>query len=322
MPEIRTSNHPNHLTMLFAACSVVFSACMNESANHQGEEKITLVATTGMIGDALTNVAGEYADVKVLIGPGVDPHLYKASHGDLRKLTSADVVFYNGLHLEGKMGEVLQKLSKRIPTTAVADGIPDSLLRTPPGFSGAHDPHIWFDIRRWSLAVSEIESSLCRHFPDKCAAFRANGKSYREKLDSLDRASRVELNRIPASKRVLITAHDAFGYFGESYGLEVRGLQGISTLSDYGLRDVTGLVDFIVERRIPALFAETSVSPRAIRAVQEGCRKKGWPLKLGGALYSDAMGAKGTPEGTYVGMFAANIKTITAALINSSSSNP
>lgn len=317
MAEQRT--HRSALpSVLAAGLLLILFSCVTGDKTRDLGDKVILVATTGMIGDALFNIAGEHAKVEVLIGPGVDPHLYKASHGDLRKLTSADMVFYNGLHLEGKMSEVLRKLSRKISTTAVADGIPDSLLLSPPDFSAAHDPHIWFDIRRWSLAVIRMESALCERYPEKCADFRSNGKAYREQLDSLDQYARKELASIPAEGRVLITAHDAFGYFGNSYGLEVRGLQGISTLSDYGLRDVTELVDYIVARRIPALFAETSVSPRAIRAVQEGCRKKGWPLELGGALYSDAMGAAGTPEGTYIGMFAANIRTISTALNGSS----
>lgn len=307
----------NHLTLPLLSLMLVLAACEPGRHAFQEDGKIHITATTGMIGDAVEEIAGNHATVRTLIGPGVDPHLFKASHGDLKKLTSSDIVFYNGLHLEGKMSEVLEKLGRLKPTVAVADGIPDSLLITPTGFSGSHDPHIWFDIRRWSLAVATIEESLCKRFPDYCPEFRRNGQVYRQRLDSLDRSTRIRLAAIPEAQRVLITAHDAFGYFGDSYGIEVRGLQGISTLSDFGLRDVSALVQFIVNRRIRAVFVETSVSPRAIRAVQEGCRKKGWILHTGGSLYSDAMGAKGTPEGTYIGMFDANITTITNALSQS-----
>ena len=306
----------NDASRFLLACTLLigFAGCRQVTGTFPDDVRIHSTTTTGMIGDAVSQVAGTYATVKTLIGPGVDPHLFKASHGDLQKLTSSDIVFYNGLHLEGKMSEVLHKLSRLKPTVAVADGLPDSLLLSPPEYPEARDPHIWFDLRRWSMAVAEIERALCRFHPEHCNDFRTNAARYRAKLDSADVAARRLLAAIPPQQRVLITAHDAFGYFGNSYGVEVRGLQGLSTLSDFGLRDVTTLVDFIVSRRIKAIFVETSVSPRAIRAVQEGCRKRGFELRIGGSLYSDAMGEAGTPAGTYLGMFHANVLTITGAL--------
>lgn len=302
----------NRLTLV-GLVAIILSACTGKPAPETGQ-RITIVTTTGMIADAARQVAGKLADVTELIGPGVDPHLYKASQGDLKKLTGADVVFFNGLHLEGKMGEVLEKLGKRKPVVAVAGSIPDSLLRTAPGFAGAHDPHIWFDVMLWKHAVQTVGDFLSRQYPDHDSTFRSNTARYLSRLDSLDAAIRSRLQEIPPQQRVLITAHDAFGYFGEAYGMEVRGLQGISTLSEFGLRDVTAMVQFIIDRRIKAIFIESSVSPRSIQAVVEGCKKKGWEVRIAASLYSDAMGAAGTPEGSYTGMVMANVNNITEAL--------
>ena len=299
--------------LTFITLLLLVSACERKSSGSESE-KIIIVTTTGMIQDAAQQVAGDLAEVTGLIGPGVDPHLYKASQGDLEKLTGADVVFFNGLHLEGKMGEVLEKLGKRKPVVAVSQNIPDSLLRTAPGFAGAHDPHIWFDVRLWKHAVQAVGDFLSTQFPAHDSTFRSNTLRYLTRLDSLDAAIRVRLQEIPPAQRVLITAHDAFGYFGDAYGIEVRGLQGISTLSEFGLRDVTAMVQFIIDRKIKAIFVESSVSPRSIQAVVEGCKKKGWEVRIAASLYSDAMGAKGTPEGTYTGMVMANVNSITEAL--------
>ncbi len=289
-----------------------FSGCGSKPGNNKG--RFLIITTTGMIADAVKNIAGDSAEVVSLMGPGVDPHLYKATHGDLEKLTEADVIFYNGLHLEGKMGEVLEKLGRTKPVIAVSDGVPDSLLRTAPGFQGAYDPHIWFDVELWRMAVQHVISFLADYDSVNASAYRQRGNAYLAKLDSLDRSVSVALEQIPQEQRVLITAHDAFGYFGDAYGIEVRGLQGISTVSEFGLRDVTELVDFIIGRRIKAIFVETSVSPKSIEAVVEGCRKKNWNVSIGGNLYSDAMGPEGTIEGTYIGMVNANVTSIVEAL--------
>jgi len=267
-----------------------------------------------MIGDAAERVAGNVAEVISLIGPGVDPHLYKASQGDLEKLTGADIIFYNGLHLEGKMGEVLEKLGRLKAVIAVTKDIPDTLLRTAPGFAGAHDPHIWFDVSLWKNTVITIRNELSVRYPLYDSVFRSNAARHLQELDSLHNEVIENISKLPPEKRVLITAHDAFGYFGDAYHIEVRGLQGISTLSEFGLRDVTDLVNFITERKIKAIFVESSVSPKSIQAVIDGCRKKNWEVSIGGILYSDAMGPEGTPEGTYPGMVRANVKTITEAL--------
>jgi manganese/zinc/iron transport system substrate-binding protein len=278
------------------------------------EEKIKIVTTTGMIEDAVENVVGKRGEVISLMGPGVDPHLYKATHGDLERLTEADIVFYNGLHLEGKMGEVFEKLARLKPVVALGDQIPENKLRKVPGFQGAFDPHIWFDVSLWKEAVKAASEFLQKYDTTNREEYKANSEKYLLKLDSLDKAVGKSIVQIPAAQRVLITAHDAFGYFGDAYEIEVRGLQGISTLSEFGLRDVTDLVDFIITRKVKAIFVETSVSQKSIEAVVEGCQQKNWNVRIGGSLYSDAMGRAGTAEGTYIGMVTANVKTIVESL--------
>jgi manganese/zinc/iron transport system substrate-binding protein len=302
--------------LLIALASAVFLAACNSPQGKpvDGKEKIRIVTTTGMIRDAVAHVAGDEAEVISLMGPGVDPHLYKATQGDLQKLTDADVVFYNGLHLEGKMGEVLEKLGKTRPVIAVASEIPDSLLRAVPGFQGTHDPHIWFDVKLWENAVRTISDYLQQHDTTHAKYYSERSSRYLLQLDSLHEQVKNSIRQIPETQRVLITAHDAFGYFGDAYHIQVRGLQGISTVSEFGLKDVTELVNFIISRKIKAIFVETSVSQKSIEAVVAGCRQKDWNVKIGGSLYSDAMGPAGTPEGTYIGMVSANVKTIVDAL--------
>lgn len=290
----------------------LFGCGSKEQSDKSG--KIRIVTTVGMIKDAVENIAGDKAQVIALMGPGVDPHLYKATQGDLDKLTGADIIFYNGLHLEGKMGEVLEKLGHTKPVIAVSSDIPDSLLRSVPGFQGTHDPHIWFDVKLWEEAVKAVSGFLQEYDSANAELYAANSQRYLIRMDSLHESVRKRIQEVPEGQRVLITAHDAFGYFGDAYGIEVRGLQGISTVSEFGLRDVTELVNFIISRKIKAIFVETSVSEKSINAVVEGCRQKGWNVKIGGSLYSDAMGADGTPEGTYLGMVSKNVNTIVTAL--------
>ena len=278
------------------------------------QKKLRIVTTTGMIEDAVRNIVGDSATVTALMGPGVDPHLYKASQQDLSLLTEADIVFYNGLHLEGKMVEVLEKLARTKPVVAVADGVDQAKLRTPPEFNGNHDPHIWFDVKLWEGGVRKIAETLQAKDTANAAAYRQRAERYLGQLDSLDAWVRGHIATIPQGQRVLITAHDAFGYFGQAYGIEVHGLQGISTVSEYGLADVQALVQMIAGRNIKAVFVESSVPRRSIEAVVEGVKAKGKNVSIGGQLFSDAMGAKGTPEGTYIGMVSANVNIIVNAL--------
>lgn len=303
----------NNVMILTVASGIWFAqGCTSQMK--KSDDTLTIVTTTGMIRDAVANIAGDKATVIALMGPGVDPHLYKASQGDLQKLTDAEIIFYNGLHLEGKLGEVFEKLARTKPVVAVSSDIPESRLRTVPGFQGNHDPHIWFDVNLWKEAVKKIRNYLNEHDQENKSYYDSASRVYLTRLDSLHQAVKESLLEIPEAQRVMITAHDAFGYFGDAYGIEVRGLQGISTIAEFGLRDVTNLVDFIIERKIKAIFIETSVSEKSIKAVIEGCQNKGWNVKIGGSLYSDAMGAEGTPEGTYIGMVNANVKIIIESL--------
>jgi manganese/zinc/iron transport system substrate-binding protein len=279
-----------------------------------GQNRINIVATIGMITDITQIVGGEYVRVTGLMGPGVDPHLYKASAGDVDRLSKADIIFYNGLHLEAKMGEVLERMSGRIKTVAVTDYIDKSVLLTPPEFAGAHDPHVWFDVTLWMKAVERVRDTLIAFDADHADSYRANTTKYLEELAQFHDYVKMQAEKVTPTKRVVVTAHDAFNYFGRAYGFEVRGLQGISTATEAGTADVQELAQFITQRRIPAMFVETSVSSRNIEAVQAAVKSKGFNVKIGGQLFSDAMGDPGTPEGSYIGMVRHNINTIVNSL--------
>ena len=267
-----------------------------------------------MITDIVRQVGGERVLVTGLMGPGVDPHLYKASEGNVILMAEADVIFYNGLHLEGKMTEVFEKMGGRIPTVAVTDGIDRELLLRPPEFEGAYDPHVWFDVTLWMKAVGKVAEGLAGIDPAHAESYRKNAAAYLEKLDALHRYVQARAGELPPERRVLITAHDAFNYFGRAYRFEVRGLQGVSTVTEAGTGDIRALALFLVERRIPAVFVETSISPRYIEALREAVEARGYTVRIGGGLYSDAMGDPGTPAGTYIGMVRHNIDTVVDAL--------
>ena len=278
------------------------------------EEPLQIVCTTGMIGDALQRIAGSRAEVASLMGPGVDPHLYKATQGDLKLLMDADMVFYNGLHLEGKMGEVLEKVGRMKPVIALADSLPKEVLINSTDYASAYDPHVWFDVALWSEVAGIAGRNLARLDTAHAAAYLENTRAFQRKLDSLHRETLEAIGSIPEAQRVLITAHDAFEYFGRAYAIEVRGLQGISTISEYGLKDISELVRFITDRGIKAVFVESSVPSKSLEAVVEGCAQRGHETRIGGTLYSDAMGAEGSPEGSYPGMVRSNVRTIVEAL--------
>ena len=295
---------------LLTACSPGAQAGSDAS-----NQPIRAVATIGMITDIVQIVGGDRVDVTGLMGPGVDPHLYKASEGDVALLANAEIIFYNGLHLEAQLGEVLERMQARTRTVAVTDGIDRSLLLNPPEFQGATDPHVWFDVTLWMKAVETVRDSLSEMDPEGADLYVQNAASYLAGLEELHQYVLSQAERVPADKRVLITAHDAFNYFGRAYGFEVRGLQGISTATEVSTADVQALAAFIFEREIPALFVESSVPQRTIEAVQAAVRAQGFQVRIGGQLFSDAMGDPGTPEGSYVGMVRRNIDTIVAALL-------
>lgn len=288
--------------------------CGSEADVPIHERPVRVVTTTGMITDLVENLGGERVQVVGLMGPGVDPHLYKASEGDVLRLATADVIFYNGLHLEGRMTRVFERMQRRVRTAAVADGIPtDELLDWDEG-EGSHDPHVWFDVRLWMHAAITVRDTLLDLDPKHADVYRTNAERYLEQLAELHRYVKRRAEEVPESQRVLITAHDAFHYFGRAYGFEVRGLQGISTAAEAGTADVQELANLIARRRIAALFVESSVPVRNIEAVQEAVRARGFRVGVGGELFSDAMGDPGTPEGTYLGMVRHNIDTIVSAL--------
>lgn len=268
-----------------------------------------------MITDVVKNVGGDRVEVVGLMGPGVDPHLYKASAGDVQKLDSASLIFYNGLHLESKMGDLLNVGKYRDKTFAVTDAADRSLLLTPPEFEGQYDPHLWFDVTLWMKAVGKVRDVLSEFDSDNTLMYWSNAERYLAKLAELHEYVKAQVERVPSGQRVLVTAHDAFNYFGKAYGFEVRGLQGISTVTEAGIADVQGLATFIAERKIPAIFVESSVSTRSLEAVKAAVKSKGFEVEIGGELFSDAMGNEGTPEGTYIGMVRHNVDTIVKALV-------
>jgi manganese/zinc/iron transport system substrate-binding protein len=265
-----------------------------------------------MISDVVKEVGGEHVEVVGLMGPGVDPHLYKASQGDISKLEHAEIIFYGGLHLEGKMTEIFEKMSHKKTVVAVTGKIPEERLRLVA--DGTHDPHVWFNVRLWMSATETIRDTLVEEDPEHQEDYRTRAEAYLAKLEELDRYAKEQIATIPKQGRVMVTAHDAFGYFGDAYDIEVVGLQGISTAAEYGSKDVTGLRDMLVERGIKAVFVESSVPKKSIEAVIEGAKKKGHEVNIGGELFSDAMGKSGTAEGTYIGMVRHNVDTIVGAL--------
>lgn len=273
-----------------------------------------VVATTNIIADTARRVAGADARVEALMGPGVDPHLFKASESDVRRLAEADLILYNGLHLEGKMTDILVKMARQRPVVAVAENVPEGVLREPPEFAGQYDPHVWFDVSLWRTTLEVIASELARLDPAHADDYRTRAAVYAAELEELDAWVEEQVASLPEERRLLITAHDAFGYFGQRYGVEVVGIQGISTLTEAGLRDVERVVDLVVEREVPALFVESSVPRRTVEAVQAAVRDRGHEVEIGGELFSDSLGAAGSPGGTYVGMVRHNVSTLVEAL--------
>lgn len=288
------------------------------SCNKQSEpsaEGYRVAATVGMIADIVREIAGPHATVEGIIGEGVDPHLYKPTSNDVKALQAADLVFYNGLMLEGKMGDILVRLAgsgKRV--SAVTEAILDQSEYIITDEAEHYDPHVWMDVKGWMQAIKVVEKVLSEHDPEHAVDYQANAAAYLEKLTKLNDYAVSSIGSVPESRRVLVTAHDAFNYLGRAYGIEVRGIQGMSTESEAGVKDIETLVDFLVSRQIPAVFVESSVSDKNVRALLEGAAAKGHQVTIGGELFSDAMGPSGTYEGTYIGMIDHNITTIARAL--------
>jgi manganese/zinc/iron transport system substrate-binding protein len=321
MASNMTGNTVNHNFMarripapllLALACSVLLLAACGAAPATDG--KLQVVATTGQVGDIARNVGGDAVAVTTLMGPGVDPHLYVASEGDVAVLQDADVIFYSGLFLEAQMDDVLQQIGARKPSVAVTAALDRSQLLPIHGMADEYDPHVWFDVALWAQTVDVVEATLAQADPTNAAQYAANADRYRAELAELDRYVRAQAAQVPESKRVLVTAHDAFNYFGRAYGFDVRGLQGISTAAEASTADVRDLADFIAANQIPAIFIETSVPLRNVEALQAAVRDRGFDVTIGGQLYSDALGDPAGPAGTFAGAVRANIDTIVQGL--------
>lgn len=300
-------------TSIILLLIITLFSCKN--VIEKGDDKFNVVTTTSMITDLTQNIGGNLINLQGLMGSGVDPHLYKASEGDVTKLANADLIFYNGIHLEGKLVEVFEKMERQnINTKAIADGIDHNSLINSSLFQGNYDPHIWFDIAYWKQATEYVVTKLSEALPEHKNIFETNGNIYAEKLNSLEAKIKAIIEKLPEDKRILVTAHDAFGYFGRAYGFEVVGLQGLSTATEAGVQDVQKLATFIIEKKIKAIFVESSIPRRTIEALQAAVNSKGHDVEIGGTLYSDALGNAGTVEGTYIGMFEYNVNTIVNAL--------
>lgn len=291
-----------------AGCNAQSSADKPKSAVH------AITCTTGMVTDIVRQVSGDRAEVRGIMGEAVDPHLYQATRNDIVRLAESDVVFYSGLMLEGRMSDALMKIGRKRPVYAVTELLDKTLLLEPPEFKGHYDPHVWMDASLWKQGTRMVAEALAEFDPANKAFYSANYQKYAEQLDELDAYARRTLATIPTERRILITAHDAFNYFSRAYGLRVEGIQGISTESEAGIADIGRLVDLIVERRIPAVFVESSISRKNVMALIEGAAARGHQAVVGGILFSDAMGPPGTYEGTYIGMIDHNVTTIAAAL--------
>jgi manganese/zinc/iron transport system substrate-binding protein len=292
------------LTLLLTACGAAPAA----------DGKLQVVATTGQVGDIVRNVGGDAVAVTTLMGPGVDPHLYVASEGDVAALQDADIIFYSGLFLEAQMDGVLHQIAERKPSVAVTAALDRSRLLPIHGMADEYDPHVWFDVALWAQTVDVVEATLAEADPANAAQYAANADRYRAELADLDRYVQAQAAQVPESKRVLVTAHDAFHYFGRAYGFDVRGLQGISTASEASTADVRDLADFIAANQIPAIFIETSVPLRNVEALQAAVRDRGFDVAIGGQLYSDALGDPAGSAGTFAGAVRANIDTIVQGL--------
>lgn len=294
---------------LLAGCGPDGGAARGDLA----DRPVRIVTTTSMIADLARQIGGDRVEVEGLMGPGVDPHLYKASEGDVTRMTEADLILFNGLHLEGKMVDILERLGDR--SAAVTDDLDRSRLVAPEIYAGNYDPHVWMDVSMWKVAAEAVADELAALDTAHADGYRARAEAYLVTLDSLDAYVQDQTARVPQAKRVLVTAHDAFGYFGLAYDFEVRGLQGISTATEAGTADVQELAEFVAEREIPALFVESSVPARSIEAVREAVRSRGFEVEIGGNLYSDALGGAGSGADTYEGMIRHNVDTIVGALV-------
>lgn len=290
---------------------IIVLGCKN---NKQDIGKLKVVVTTSMLTDLVKNIGGDLIDLQGLMGAGVDPHLYKASEGDVSKLFNADVIFYNGLHLEGKLVAVFEKMEAQKTTVALGEFLAKDGLIGSDYFASNYDPHVWFNIQYFKEFSDKVTSVLSEKDPKNAASFTANNIAFQQELDLLQTRVVDAIASLAPEKRILVTAHDAFNYFGKTYGFKVVGLQGLSTATEAGVQDVQQLSKYIIKNKVKAIFIESSVPRRTIEALEAAVLSKGHQVSIGGSLYSDALGDTGSVEGTYIGMFLYNVKTIVNAL--------
>ncbi|MEM1441025.1 MAG: zinc ABC transporter substrate-binding protein [Verrucomicrobiota bacterium] len=303
------------LACAFIAISGFLVSCSEETTSSEVEIPFQATATVAMISDIVREVAGDRANVEGIIGAGVDPHLYKPTAADVKAMQGADIIFYNGLNLEGKMGDVLVRMARSGKSVyAVTEEILAQGDYVITDEEEHYDPHVWMDVQGWIRAVGIVEKGLSEFDPAGAETYQANAAAYKAELEKLDAYAKKVISSIPKQKRVLVTAHDAFGYMARAYDLEVKGIQGLSTESEAGVKDIEDLVSYLVDREIPSIFIESSVSDKNIKALAEGAKAKGHDVSIGGELFSDAMGTAGTYEGTYIGMIDHNATTIARAL--------
>jgi len=302
----------HYVVILFAL--ITFS-CKKEVKEKKGNERLKVVSTTSQVTDLVKELAGDLIDLEGLMGAGVDPHLYKASEGDVTKFYNADVIFYSGLHLEGKLEDVFEKMRHNgKKTISISDTIAKDALISSADFASSYDPHFWFSTNHWKKATTYVADELSKLDPKNTKVYTENAKAYIEKLNQLEKNNSLQLEGLPVEKRILVTAHDAFAYFGKAYGFKVVSLQGLSTATEAGVQDVQRISNFIIAHDIKAIFVESSVPVRTVEALQAAVRSKNHEVAIGGTLFSDALGNPGTKEGTYIGMYEYNMNTIIDAL--------
>ena len=310
---------PLSLSLLILALAGCNPSSVSNSPNESALAKtskgpINAIATVGMVADIVRNVGGDSVSVTQIMGAGVDPHLYKATRDDVQTIMQGEMVFYAGLMLEGKMADTLIKVARSKPVIAVTERIDDSQLLEPEDFEGHYDPHVWMDVAAWSNCVDVVADALSDFDPARSEEYKSNAKAYKTQLEKLHQYGTESLASIPEESRILITSHDAFNYFGRAYGLDVLGVQGLSTESEAGLQRINELVDLLVDKKVGAIFVESSVPRKNIDSLAEGAAAKGHDVVVGGELFSDAMGTAGTYEGTYIGMLDHNITLVARGL--------
>ena len=304
----------NKLIAVFLIAVLATACRLEENPTTEKLGPLHIVTTTGIIEDAVENVVGNACEVTSLMGPGTDPHIYKPTPGDIELLDEADIIIANGLHLEGKMAEMLEKYKQEKPVLKMSDGLDDEDILSAADIQDAQDPHIWFDTKIWMKGLAYVTDELGKIDSSIDSTIHLNYEAYKAEIKKLDKWVQESLDSLENSSRVLVTSHDAFSYFGRKYKMKVKGIQGVSTLSEVGLKEVAEMVDFIIDRKIKAIFVETSTSDKTAQSIVEGCADKGYTVLLKGPLYSDALGEPDSDAGTYIGMIQANVRTIVEGL--------